>query len=676
MAGLLRSLLPTKLSFLIALLVLLLLRGDLNNLRRFKFFVVLFDVLTFVIDSAVFVVLYVAVASGLLLGLFWLVSPPLIYILGGPDVGHSLKPDEEELEGDADLPPPVTSPQPDDQIPVSGSRGDSYLSGVGIYILFLVTAFPAGALLLHPWATASVLAQETIELAIRVFTHTGIAIAILTGPPLLPCIPLLMLWVAAKRLTFEPHKSVWLRAIRRCVALGCGGFLYLLSLEALARYPPPLPPSVLAHLARQAAALAPLFTWLGLCAHATLLMWVLTDAAARALLDRAVEKVMPDPAPPPPPTLPQRLARRLHTAACFAPPAAMVCSGPDGLPWAGAALAWTTGGVLTVFALDLLGFWMYFYWARRPRGEQQQWKTPVDIMALYVFGFTVRDWPRAAGETKGEGEIVDAGEDKEKAAELGVGTNSLSAAQKVIAEGAERKIYRYEMLTEAHCAVLRMDPKGYSAAYRQHAALGPGPMGTLPAPEQMASVIPNCEVHIEKEPGSSWRGRGACSDGVQDETLSGEPPQTGPRCVQSPRGFDELVALDPNQAAARRVLQQVPEDIAAAKLGVLDLNQVAPDPDSPLRLQLQQAKDSFAFTWSDIPAPHSAIPISDQQIAEYKDKPQSTTKKIFVLFEGTRPSRHAEWFRLPSRWRMCSLRLSMGIGPRTTRCWRARCFLR
>jgi hypothetical protein len=47
-------------------------------------------------------------------------------------------------------------------------------------------------------------------------------------------------------------------------------------------------------------------------------------------------------------------------------------------------------------------------------------------MALYVFGFTVRDWPRAAGETKEEGEIVDAGEDKEKAAELGVGTNSVS----------------------------------------------------------------------------------------------------------------------------------------------------------------------------------------------------------------------------------------------------------
>jgi hypothetical protein len=58
------------------------------------------------------------------------------------------------------------------------------------------------------------------------------------------------------------------------------------------------------------------------------------------------------------------------------------------------------------------------------------------------------------------------------------------------------------MLTEAHCAVLRMDPKGYSAAYRQHAALGPGPMGTLPAPEHMASVIANCEVHIEKELGS------------------------------------------------------------------------------------------------------------------------------------------------------------------------------
>ncbi|KAJ7334751.1 hypothetical protein DFH08DRAFT_292506 [Mycena albidolilacea] len=75
----------------------------------------------------------------------------------------------------------------------------------------------------------------------------------------------------------------------------------------------------------------------------------------------------------------------------------------------------------------------------------------------------------------------------------------LSASQKLIAEYAGRKIYRYEMLAEAHCAVLRMDPKGYSAAYRQRAALGSGPMGTLPAPEHMASVIANCEVHIEKE---------------------------------------------------------------------------------------------------------------------------------------------------------------------------------
>jgi hypothetical protein len=112
------------------------------------------------------------------------------------------------------------------------------------------------------------------------------------------------------------------------------------------------------------------------------------------------------------------------------------------------------------------------------------------------------------------------------------------------------------------------------------------------------------------------------------------PFKPDPCAFRVPEDFDELVALDPNQAAARRALQQVPEDIAAAELGALDLNQVAPDPDSSLRLQLQQAKDSFAFTWSDIPAPHSAIPISDQQIAEYKDKPQSTIKKIFVLFEG------------------------------------------
>ncbi|KAJ7334750.1 hypothetical protein DFH08DRAFT_965497 [Mycena albidolilacea] len=462
MAGLLRSLLPNKLSFLTAVFVLLLLRRDLNNLRRFKFFVVLFDVLTSVIDFAVLVVLYVAVASGLLLGLFWLVYQPLTYILGGPDVGHSLKPDEEELEGDTDLPPPVTSFQPpDNQIPVSANRGDSRLSlvllqVVGMHILLLVIAFPAGALLLHPRATASVLAQETIELAIRVFTHTGIATAILTGPPLILCIPLLMLLVATKRLTspfflvegldgsstadtvvfespekrltFEPHKSVWLRAIRRCVGLGCGGFLYLLSLEGLARYPPPLPLRVLEHLAWQAAALAPLFKWLGLCTYATLLMWILADSVARYLLDIAVEKVRPDPSPPPPPTLLQRLVRRLHTALCFAVPAAMVCNGSDGLPWATATLAWTTCGVLAVFSLDFLGFWMYLYWTRRPSGDQQ-WKTPVDIMALYVFEFTVRDWPqvqKGAGETKEEGEIVNASEDKEKAAELGVGMNGVS----------------------------------------------------------------------------------------------------------------------------------------------------------------------------------------------------------------------------------------------------------
>jgi hypothetical protein len=49
-------------------------------------------------------------------------------------------------------------------------------------------------------------------------------------------------------------------------------------------------------------------------------------------------------------------------------------------------------------------------------------------MALYVFGFTVRDWPKAASETKEEGEIANAiaGEDKEKAAELDVGANSVS----------------------------------------------------------------------------------------------------------------------------------------------------------------------------------------------------------------------------------------------------------
>ncbi|KAJ6589121.1 hypothetical protein B0H19DRAFT_1248680 [Mycena capillaripes] len=211
------------------------------------------------------------------------------------------------------------------------------LSHLGIHLIFRALLFLAGEIILHRGrATFANIARETLDLTIRISTHTTIASAIIAILPLLPCIPLSFSGSTSNVSASSPANS------SGSLTRGPG------SLSTPASAPRPG-----AH--RKAAVLAPLFQWFGLVVYGTLIIWFRTSWVGRYLFEIA------------------RLIGRLGV-------------------WALPALAWTTLVAFTVFWLDFLGYWVYSYWAWRLQNEQL-WKTPVDVMALYVFEFTVRDLP-------------------------------------------------------------------------------------------------------------------------------------------------------------------------------------------------------------------------------------------------------------------------------------------
>jgi len=75
----------------------------------------------------------------------------------------------------------------------------------------------------------------------------------------------------------------------------------------------------------------------------------------------------------------------------------------------------------------------------------------------------------------------------------------LSPADQKIAEELGHKLFYYETSTENHAAALRVDPTGYSQAYREYLTLSPAPMGTLPEPDDMDRCIREAEELLAKE---------------------------------------------------------------------------------------------------------------------------------------------------------------------------------
>lgn len=70
----------------------------------------------------------------------------------------------------------------------------------------------------------------------------------------------------------------------------------------------------------------------------------------------------------------------------------------------------------------------------------------------------------------------------------------LPADKRAIAEELGRRLHYYESSTEAHASALRVDPDGFSAAYKQYSSLSPDPLGTLP----LASDLDRCVSESEK----------------------------------------------------------------------------------------------------------------------------------------------------------------------------------
>ncbi|KAJ7119503.1 hypothetical protein C8R44DRAFT_788244 [Mycena epipterygia] len=268
MAGLVKSLTLNKTQLVVCLLVL----AYVFARDRFPEQIALLRIF---VNFAIHSLLHLLVAARLLSALIWLVVPPLISVLGGPDV-HA-----EGTEEYPDILPVSGDVAHDEESLVSIEHGLPSLSFVALYLIFCCIMFFTATCIMQPKAMPFIL-WDTIHLATRVVQNTLIAAAIIAGPPLVPCIPLIIIWFIAKRLTVEPYKSSWSCTTSRYTRFIGGSFLYLLVLEVLTLYKLQLPPAILQHLAWQATPLAHCFKWLGLCAYAATTMWFLTDKTARS----------------------------------------------------------------------------------------------------------------------------------------------------------------------------------------------------------------------------------------------------------------------------------------------------------------------------------------------------------------------------------------------------------
>ncbi|KAJ7462025.1 hypothetical protein FB451DRAFT_1267523 [Mycena latifolia] len=264
----------------------------------------------------------------------------------------------------------------------------------------------------------------TFKVLMTVAGYTGLAAAVLLCPSLLVSAPLLIIWAIAKRLTVEPYKSSWYRVITVCTRIIASIFAYLLVIETITFYQPPLLEPVVAHLAWQAELLSALWKWFGLAAYASVILCISTDKTARYFLDRALLKLSLEPIPPAAPRGGYDIL--ILAAQYIILPIGMICNSYirsaslalDGLVSAAIVVAWITVGVLALFVLDVLVYWAYFFWAGRQRSQSESTtasdaqagrSSPIDTMAIALFAFTIRDatgktpWPMRKSEPGEEG---------------------------------------------------------------------------------------------------------------------------------------------------------------------------------------------------------------------------------------------------------------------------------
>ncbi|KAF8182155.1 hypothetical protein K438DRAFT_1840399 [Mycena galopus ATCC 62051] len=220
----------------------------------------------------------------------------------------------------------------------------------------------------------------------RVVRHVGISVVVVVGPPLILFAPTLIIWTIVKRLSVEPHKAYWSRALRVFRRIYIGTFLYLLAIEGFSSYQPFI------HLIWQAEHLSRLFRWIGLAAYSFGVLWLLTDTTTSYFLYRGLALLLSKPVKPPGP--PHTLA---NICVLLLLPIAMLCNSylyaAKGLASAALAILRATGGVLAVFVFDFCVYWTYYFW---PNGQDFQ-LSAVDLMAIELVGFTIRD---ASGKTQ------------------------------------------------------------------------------------------------------------------------------------------------------------------------------------------------------------------------------------------------------------------------------------
>lgn len=75
----------------------------------------------------------------------------------------------------------------------------------------------------------------------------------------------------------------------------------------------------------------------------------------------------------------------------------------------------------------------------------------------------------------------------------------LSQAERAVAEEIGQTMFRYDSAAEKHGAVLRRDPEGYAAAYREYALLKPPPLGHMPPADDLERCVRESEIMLAKD---------------------------------------------------------------------------------------------------------------------------------------------------------------------------------
>ncbi|KAJ7130957.1 hypothetical protein C8R46DRAFT_1141650 [Mycena filopes] len=274
-------------------------------------------------------------------------------------------------------------PQPDTAKP-QGLRG--LLSSLWSITLLSALEFFI-AWVLRPSGTGHLLG--TYQVLSVVGRRTGIAGAIVLGPPLALFAPLILLRVICRPLVVEPHKSAWESKAALCKRIYISAFSYLLAIEAIVAYAPEALP-IVAHLAWQVPLLCPLFYFMGLGIYASTILWFLTDQAGIYLVDRGLIQLSLAPLPRITTWTPLRFAQWILI------PIGMVLNDhiynaptttiSEGCASAALTIVQLSGLVCAVFLFDLLVYWSCFYWTSRGSPH-----STIDTMAASLVDLILYD---------------------------------------------------------------------------------------------------------------------------------------------------------------------------------------------------------------------------------------------------------------------------------------------